>query len=255
MIKFFNYKSCFIRSRQWQIAVRNAILCILFFSSFSRGTAGDGTSFSLKTEREWAVLGSGVILFGVGSYLYHHVVPPDPNLVDQKNLLAVDRFAVHCANQHHAAVSNATLGICSLMPLVPILSAKNDQQLKTRALITIESYLITADLAYLVKGVVQRPRPYVYRERNLSLKKDAGRSFFSGHTSMAFNGAVLAALMFQEENRDSRWIAPIWIGGISTAVLTGIFRVTSGNHFPTDVLAGALAGSIVGIGIVRLHQK
>jgi membrane-associated phospholipid phosphatase len=41
---------------------------------------------------------------------------------------------------------------------------------------------------------------------------------------------------------------------LSTAVVTGIFRVTSGNHFPTDVLAGALAGSIVGYTIVCLHK-
>ena len=255
MIIFFNDRSCLIRSRQWQIAVRNAILCIFFFCSFSRGTAGDRFSFSLKTEREWTVLGSGAVLFGVGSYFYHHVIPPDSNLLDQSALIPMDRFAIHCDNQTHAVISNATLGVCSLLPMVSIISVKDEQQLKTQALITVESYLITIGLTNLVKGIVRRPRPYVYRERNSFLKKDAGRSFFSGHTSMAFNGAVLAALMFQEENRESRWVAPMWIGGISMATLTGIFRVTSGNHFPTDVLAAALAGSIVGIGMVHLHQK
>jgi membrane-associated phospholipid phosphatase len=255
MTKYFINKFLYFSPKRWQNSLRNTMFIILFFSFFNRGGACDRTSLSLKADREWTVLSSGAVLFGVGIYFYRHVIPPDSNLLDQSALIPMDRFAIRCDNQTHAVISNAALGVCSVLPMVSIISAKDEQQLKTQALITVESYLITTGLTYLVKGVVRRPRPYVYRERNLSLKRDAGRSFFSGHTSMAFNGAILAALMFQEENRDSQWIAPIWIGGISTAALTGIFRVTSGNHFPTDVLAGALAGSIIGIGIVHLHQR
>jgi len=254
MIKFFNCKSCLIRFKRQQFAVRNVILFILFFSFFGRGAAGNDVPFSLTSEKEWTVLGSGVVLFGVGSYVYHHVVPPDPNQIDQKKLLPFDRFAIRCHNKKTAVISDFTLGVCSLLPLVSISSVKNDRQFKIQALMTIESYLITTGMTCLVKGVVRRPRPYVYQNANLLMNKDAGRSFFSGHTSMAFNGAVLTALMFQEGNRNSHWVAPMWIGGLSTAVVTGIFRITSGNHFPTDVLAGALAGSIVGYAIVRLHQ-
>jgi membrane-associated phospholipid phosphatase len=240
--------------KRLQIVIRNAVLCILFFSFFSRGAAGTDLTFSLEKEREWTILGSGVVLFGVGNYLYHHVVPPDPSLADQKKLLAVDRFAIRCANKKHAVISDVTLGVCSLLPLISISSAKDDQQFKTRALMTFESYLITTGLTYLAKGIVRRPRPYVYRNGNSILEKSAGQSFFSGHTSMAFNGAVMAAFLFQEQNKDSRWTLPMWIGGLSAATLTGIFRITSGNHFPTDVLVGALAGSVVGYGMVRLHQ-
>jgi membrane-associated phospholipid phosphatase len=41
----------------------------------------------------------------------------------------------------------------------------------------------------------------------------------------------------------------LWAGGTLLAAATGVFRVLSGNHFPTDVLAGAAVGSLTAVAV------
>jgi membrane-associated phospholipid phosphatase len=66
---------------------------------------------------------------------------------------------------------------------------------------------------------------------------------------------VFAAVVFQQRYPDSPWVVPIWVFGLATATTTAITRVTSGRHFPTDVLVGAAVGSLTGWLIPRLHKK
>src|SRR3989337_440518 len=69
------------------------------------------------------------------------------------------------------------------------------------------------------------------------------RSFPSGHTTQAFSLASVVA-----EHYDEWWIDTISYG-IAGGV--GLARVEQGAHFPSDVAAGALIGTIVGKAIVR----
>jgi membrane-associated phospholipid phosphatase len=39
------------------------------------------------------------------------------------------------------------------------------------------------------------------------------------------------------------------------ASVTGYLRYYSGKHYPTDIIAGAIIGSITGWGIPALHRK
>jgi hypothetical protein len=234
--------------------VRNLWIYILCFSFVGWGRADTPVQFSLDRKKDAVLSGTGAVLLGIGYYFYLHVNPPDPGSLDRKRLMPLDRFAIHCRNRNTETISHVTLGICSMLPLIPLSQENNNRQIESQVLMTFESYLLNLGLSTLMKGIVKRPRPYAYRTENTLLDKRASRSFFSFHSSAAFNGAVLSAMMFQERNPDSPWVAPLWIAGLGTAAATGIFRVTSGNHFPTDILAGALVGSIVGIGIVRLHE-
>ena len=73
------------------------------------------------------------------------------------------------------------------------------------------------------------------------------RSFPSGHTTQAFSLASVVA-----EHYDEWWIDTISYG-IAGGV--GLARVEQGAHFPSDVAAGALIGTIVGKAIVRYNNK
>ena len=124
-------------------------------------------------------------------------------------------------------------------------------------LIYAESTLLTQSLTLLCKALVKRPRPYVYSTtiaQNRRIDKRAAQSFFSGHASAAFNGAVVSAMLYQYHHPDSEAVKPLWIAGLTVAAVTAVFRVLSGEHFPTDVLAGALTGSVVGYVMVDLHR-
>ncbi|NIV15452.1 MAG: phosphatase PAP2 family protein, partial [Aliifodinibius sp.] len=51
------------------------------------------------------------------------------------------------------------------------------------------------------------------------------------------------------------WIPAIWGGAVGIPTTVGLLRIISGWHFPTDVLVGALVGTLIGYVILSLHDK
>lgn len=119
-------------------------------------------------------------------------------------------------------------------------------------------------MTYLSKAIVKRRRPYVYNtsesadERFLSAQSDGGDvyfSFFSGHASSSFALATFTSRVFTDIHGRSVWSDLLWGSSLSLAVLTSVSRVKAGVHFPTDVIAGALAGAAIGYLVPELHKK
>jgi undecaprenyl-diphosphatase len=112
---------------------------------------------------------------------------------------------------------------------------------------------------------VRRPRPIAYRDALeafaagqttpfQSSSTDSGLSFFSGHSSItAAIGATGTYLAF---TRDPNGWRPWVTLGVATGVTTfvSVERVRAGKHFPTDVLAGVIAGTGIGIVVPHLHR-
>jgi membrane-associated phospholipid phosphatase len=98
-----------------------------------------------------------------------------------------------------------------------------------------ESFLITEGITAGLKLAVQRTRP-----------GGGGRnsSFPSGHASAAFCGAALI-------ERNFGWEAGL--PAYAIAVVTGLSRIETGDHFPSDVLAGAAIGVLTAEIIDALH--
>ncbi len=109
-----------------------------------------------------------------------------------------------------------------------------------------------------MKFAVRRPRPYSYDPDTTvgdPTAEEARLSFFSGHTSTTFALATAYAYLFQVRHPRSRWVAPVWVLGLSLASVTGVARVEAGKHFWTDVLAGAAVGAAVGLLVPVLHRN
>jgi undecaprenyl-diphosphatase len=96
-----------------------------------------------------------------------------------------------------------------------------------------------------LKNTLKRPRPYDLKPRAHSLIIAADKfSFPSGHTSAAFCLCVVTLLIF---------------GNIASylflwAAAVGLSRVIVGVHFPGDVVAGALLGTIVALSTASMLQ-
>jgi undecaprenyl-diphosphatase len=118
------------------------------------------------------------------------------------------------------------------------------------------------------KGVVARQRPLLYFAPELAAQRadpeQAGDhySFFSGHASSAFYAMTylnlrLRSTMRQEmtpdEYESKRWLSPALCFGWATFV--GLSRIQAYKHYPTDVLAGALAGYLLGELFYSLGDK
>jgi undecaprenyl-diphosphatase len=93
---------------------------------------------------------------------------------------------------------------------------------------------------FLVKDVVSRPRPFVAHPEIHPLYVVHSSSFPAGHAATAFAGAAVLAYV-------ARPAAPVLF---SAAALIGFSRVYVGDHYPTDVLAGAALGVVVGLAAI-----
>lgn len=126
------------------------------------------------------------------------------------------------------------------------------------AVVLFEVLSVNLAVTNLVKLAVRRPRPYSYDADSPvgdPTLDEARLSFFSGHTSTAFALASAYAYLFQLRHPRSRWVAPVWVLGMSLASVTAVARVEAGKHFWTDVIVGAVAGTSVGLLVPALHRN
>ena len=110
----------------------------------------------------------------------------------------------------------------------------------------------------MIKAVVMRPRPYVeYPDKVQALAPvnaeasptdvvAQGFSFPSMHS-----GSVAASYLTLAREIKKKWF---WVIAIALTLLVGFSRMVTGNHYPTDVLAGWLLGLVV-IGIFELLER
>ncbi len=192
----------------------------------------------------------------------------DPGF-DRSNLIGIDRASITSTPDKQAGLlSNVGLFAAVAFAVVdPVLSGLREQNMQTSlvdAMLYAESLSLTFAFTDMVKLAVRRPRPgaYVEAEKNqnqgiadyTNTSTDSALSFFSGHSSMtAAVGATASYLAFTRAPGTPRpWITL----GASVAVTSfvSIERVRAGKHFPTDVIAGAIAGAGIGIMVPHLHR-
>lgn len=119
---------------------------------------------------------------------------------------------------------------------------------KTRKIgVTMATSLLLMEIAnnLVLKPIIHRPRPFLYEgytDFNYPNLGFFGRvpdsySFPSGHTASAF---TCATAMFMNNKKGS---IPMYI----FAVLMGISRIYLHDHYPTDVIGGAVLGILYGL--------
>ncbi len=121
-----------------------------------------------------------------------------------------------------------------------------------------ETLLIANGIKEWLKIAVNRPRPYMYYEGYPQNKVDDGDwncSFPSGHSTFAFTGAAFVSYLFNLYYPDSSWRYAVTGAAFGVAALTAGLRMASGNHFFTDVLTGAVIGTICGFAIPYMHTE
>ena len=90
----------------------------------------------------------------------------------------------------------------------------------------------------LLKPIFRRNRPWFTREAAKVVGgKTPDHSFPSGHTAASFAAATALAMAYPS----ARALL------FATATAVGVSRVHLGHHFPSDVLAGALLGTGIGL--------
>jgi len=116
---------------------------------------------------------------------------------------------------------------------------------RATGLMAIVTYCISGILSQVLKAYIPEARPavdvhtagYSHFIENVTLHNF--HSFPSGHATSAF--ALATVLCFAAKNKSATWLY------LGLAMLIGYSRIYLGQHFPDDVLAGALLGTVTSV--------
>lgn len=127
--------------------------------------------------------------------------------------------------------------------------------------INAEVLAVTAALVGTSKWYFSRERPFgqgcgveLDADSGECLSRDRYLSFFSGHAQFTFASASLTCV--------NHHYLPLWgdtppwvacVTGYTLAATTGALRIAADRHYFTDVVTGAMVGTLVGVTIPLLH--
>jgi len=236
------------------LLVLSVLLSLNF--SFSQNT-GEGP-FELNTGKEAAIIGVGAVvgLTALIVVLNNDKLTEDGiNSFKPEDVNKFDRIAI--GPYQEDVLGDVLLYGSYMLSLTFLAHDETREDFGTLTLMYGEVVLLNAGINALVKGLTTRNRPFVYDENSPleeKYKLDARHSFYSGHTSFTASNSFFTARVFTEYLTDNTAKTLIWTAAALIPAVTGLSRINTHNHFPTDVIVGYIVGAAIGYLIPELHK-
>jgi membrane-associated phospholipid phosphatase len=232
---------------------KSLVLGLFFIGSY----ASAESVYTYDVTRD-SIMGS----LSLGVFVTPFFIPSDPpppgtTALDPALVNSFDRGIMFAHKKNLDLLSSiGTYGFL-IAPVLPVLGDLGDiDTVLTYGIMYAETFLFTYGTKDILKTAIDRNRPYRYFGPVPSGREtDYLNSFPSGHTALAFMSAAFLSSTFSAEFPDSPWKIPVISAAYSLALILGVTRISSGNHFVTDVMAGAAIGSLYGYLIPALHLR
>jgi len=242
-------------------ALRNCVRAVWIFLLLAPPALAEAFPLRVQPALDYPALAAGVAAGGYGYYLEGQASRFDPSRFHAGDIPAYDRWAI---GYYSPGLSTLSDVLVLLEGAAPAAFAGADWQRGeetsgeawTEAVVYGEVVAYASAASLLSKSFRLHPRPLAFTDAAPYAERSAGdarSSFVSEHATGAFAAGVFTAYMYQLKHPQSACIPWVWAGAMGTAAATGALRVFSGKHFPSDVLAGAILGSVVGYAVPRLH--
>ena len=178
-----------------------------------------------------------------------------PSSIGFMALITTDRITGDQMNKFQAQVTTSrivsypgsTFGVAAVAGTFYLLGRKhNDTRARETGLLSAEAAIDSLIVASALKGISQRGRPLIGRERSEFF--DGGDSFPSGHSIQAWSVATVIA----HEYRDRRLVQ---VAAYGLASVVSVARFTGGKHYISDVVVGSALGYGIGRYVYRAHHR
>ena len=179
-----------------------------------------------------------------------------PFPLDKNSLNGFDRPFIQHYSKTLDHVGDGVLALTMALPALMFTS--NNTDWLTVGVMYAETLALAYGMKQWGKLLITRPRPYMYFDDYPQGEVDRGDwhcSFPSGHTTIAFTAAAFTSAVFNEYFPDTFWRHVVTAGSFGLATAVGIIRMSSGNHFATDVLAGVAIGTLCGFIVPFFHSN
>ena len=235
---------------------------LLFCLLLAAASALQAQVFQLDITKD-AIICGAELAGEVYHLCYDHFVTDDDwdgTRYDKDDINAVDRALIHSYSKpldRAGDVLAVGTAAASFITAAAFLYTDDSYQLSdvlTETVMFAETMAIAHTVAHITKGLVLRTRPYNYYAGDEATEDDWNRSFYSGHTTMTFAAATCVSYTFCNYFPESAWRYPVVIGSYALAATTGVLRVQAGCHFATDVLVGAITGTVIGFLVPWCHK-
>jgi undecaprenyl-diphosphatase len=107
------------------------------------------------------------------------------------------------------------------------------------------SALVALGIGQLIGTAFPRPRPYLTHQVNLLISPTADTSFPSDHATLGF---AVAVLVWRYNRRAGTAL-------LLLALILAFARIFVGAHYPSDVLGGAVLGTLTSMAIALLSES
>ena len=238
------------------------VICFLFCITFQSLHCSDNKYYTYKTsfKHETLVLVPSSILLGYSIYKDNTLIQNNDNnhfdLLSLDNQNFLDKHALTDYNETLSEISDYLLYLSVLLPYSLNFNRRfADNRLENNFIIT-ETFFSSLALTAFSKTLFMRKRPYTYNSEThdkLIEKRSSNYSFFSGHSTLAFTGAVMYIKMNNAfyPDRNNTFLN---CSAILLASSVASLRYFSANHFPTDIFTGVIVGSAIAIANLEFHK-
>jgi membrane-associated phospholipid phosphatase len=182
------------------------------------------------------------LAFGTSVILDRRTGPPSCAPCDPAAVPAFDRWIIRPVASDYSLTSDVMLIGVAAGTLGHTLTRDAGSR---RAVASLEALAWTVGITALSKSLIGRKRPVLYTSAAPAVADDVKnqRSMPSGHAAAAF--ALASAYWLNNDDIGTPAVAVALTGALAVSVL----RVAAAKHFPSDVLVGALVGTLTALAV------
>jgi membrane-associated phospholipid phosphatase len=213
---------------------------------------------------EWSVTAAGGLLWiSTGVFLKPEIAPSECRWCSSNGFDDWVQESLRWSDAQTADVISDVIsyGVAPLSAggLVALAAAQEGRagEILVDEVIVAEALVASGLVGEAFRFATGRERPSVRalppeEKPNTAHPEENNLSFISGHVATSFGLAVASGTVATLRRRR---LAPlIWATGLTLAAATSYLRLASDEHYATDVLAAAVAGSAVGLAVPLLHR-